>query len=304
MLIATASPHPMTAMTVTPPDHAVAHAHLDVRAAAASAVGPRAEADHPEALARLHLVAAAGRGTRCAGPPPRRSALTATRRRVALRCARSQRSFSSPTPPAGTAATKRPRTYATSTTRPPMGARFTCTSSGDRKIDTRTAGPTNGSSISSHLHHAPVGGRQHRPRHARATSARDRGRTRARTAATGRERRAPTARPPRRASASTSRQPRGQRRRTASPRARPGRALSRRPSSLPRRLDPRHHLPEPGPTSSIGCSASRLRMARKPARLAWFSSTHSRANWPDWISARIFFISAWSRRRSTRGPRV
>src|SRR5439155_1574912 len=41
------------------------------------------------------------------------------------------------------------------------------------------------------------------------------------------------------------------------------------------------------PTSSIWWSASRRRMARKPARLAWFSSTHSRANCPDWISPRI-----------------
>src|SRR5437870_2008453 len=58
------------------------------------------------------------------------------------------------------------------------------------------------------------------------------------------------------------------------------------------------------PPSSIGCSASRRRIARNPARLAWFSSTHSRANWPDWISPRIFFISAFVASLTTRGPRV
>src|SRR6266540_1358688 len=45
------------------------------------------------------------------------------------------------------------------------------------------------------------------------------------------------------------------------------------------------------PTSSIGWSASRFRMARNPARWAWFSRIHSRANWPVWISPRIFRIS-------------
>src|ERR1700736_5996034 len=39
----------------------------------------------------------------------------------------------------------RPGAYSTFFTRPPTGARFTWTSSGDRKIDTRTAGPTHGS---------------------------------------------------------------------------------------------------------------------------------------------------------------
>src|SRR5439155_12510443 len=58
------------------------------------------------------------------------------------------------------------------------------------------------------------------------------------------------------------------------------------------------------PTSSIWCSASRRRMARKPARLAWFSSTHLRANWPDWISPKIFFISALVWSDTMRGPRV
>src|SRR5439155_278310 len=58
------------------------------------------------------------------------------------------------------------------------------------------------------------------------------------------------------------------------------------------------------PTSSILWSASRLRMARNCARLAWFSSTHSRANWPDWISLRIFFISTLVSSLTTRGPRV
>src|SRR5262249_35065117 len=58
------------------------------------------------------------------------------------------------------------------------------------------------------------------------------------------------------------------------------------------------------PTSSIGWSASRRRVARNEARWAWFSSTPSRANWPDWISPRIFFISAFVCSLTTRGPRV
>src|SRR6266851_3397275 len=43
------------------------------------------------------------------------------------------------------AAMNRPGAYSTFFTRPPTGARLTWTSSGDRKIDTRTAGPTHGS---------------------------------------------------------------------------------------------------------------------------------------------------------------
>src|SRR4029453_3736484 len=55
-----------------------------------------------------------------------------------------------PAPASGLyAGTKRPSEYTTPATRPPMGARFTCTSSGERKIATRTAGPTNGSLTSS-----------------------------------------------------------------------------------------------------------------------------------------------------------
>src|SRR4030095_2207023 len=43
------------------------------------------------------------------------------------------------------AATKRPGAYSTFFTRPAIGERLTCTSSGDRKIETRTAWPTQGS---------------------------------------------------------------------------------------------------------------------------------------------------------------
>ena len=76
-------------------------------------------------------------------------------------------------------------------------------------------------------------------------------------------------------------------------------------SSHPRRLDPGHHLAQPG--ADLLDRVVRLALSAwrgSSARFAWFSSTHSRANWPLWISARIFCISArvWS--LMIRGPRV
>src|SRR5215470_6205693 len=58
-----------------------------------------------------------------------------------------QRSFSSDAS-GRYAAMNRPAAYSTFFTNPPTGARFTCTSSGDRKIETRTAWPTHGSTCS------------------------------------------------------------------------------------------------------------------------------------------------------------
>src|SRR5262249_43560961 len=58
------------------------------------------------------------------------------------------------------------------------------------------------------------------------------------------------------------------------------------------------------PTVSIGCLPAASRMARKFFRPVLFSLIHVRANSPDWISERIFFISARVCSFTTRGPRV
>src|SRR5581483_7262396 len=58
------------------------------------------------------------------------------------------------------------------------------------------------------------------------------------------------------------------------------------------------------PTFSIGWLRASSRMARKFLRPVLFSSIHLRANSPDWISERIFFISARVCSVTMRGPRV
>src|SRR5262245_16481494 len=58
------------------------------------------------------------------------------------------------------------------------------------------------------------------------------------------------------------------------------------------------------PTTSMGCSASRLVMALKTGRLALFSMIHSRANSPDWISLSSFFMASRVSWVITRRPRV
>ncbi len=58
------------------------------------------------------------------------------------------------------------------------------------------------------------------------------------------------------------------------------------------------------PTSSIGWAALRVRMALKLVWLTWFSSIHSRAKRPDWMSSRIRFISARVSSVMIRVPRV
>src|SRR5208282_1653590 len=56
------------------------------------------------------------------------------------------------------------------------------------------------------------------------------------------------------------------------------------------------------PMASAGCAASLLRMALNDVWLTLFSSIQSLTNLPDWISARIFFISARVASLITRGP--
>src|SRR4051812_25328479 len=56
------------------------------------------------------------------------------------------------------------------------------------------------------------------------------------------------------------------------------------------------------PTSSIGCAAFLARIALKEVWLTRFSSIQSRVNLPDWMSPRIFFISALVSGVTTRGP--
>src|SRR5262245_56882773 len=56
------------------------------------------------------------------------------------------------------------------------------------------------------------------------------------------------------------------------------------------------------PISSIGCAAIFSRMALNEVWLTRFSSIQSRVNLPDWISARMRFISALVSAFTTRGP--
>src|SRR6185295_3642520 len=58
------------------------------------------------------------------------------------------------------------------------------------------------------------------------------------------------------------------------------------------------------PTVSMGWVCAAARMARNFLRPVLFSSIHCRANSPDWISERIFHISARVCWLTTRGPRV
>src|SRR6266849_4034297 len=56
------------------------------------------------------------------------------------------------------------------------------------------------------------------------------------------------------------------------------------------------------PTSSIGWAAHFARMALNEVWLTRFSSIQSLTNLPDWMSSRIFFISARVSGVTTRGP--
>src|SRR6266481_1320268 len=196
----------------------------------------------------------------------------------------------------------RPGAYSTFFTRPPTGARLTWTSSGDRKIDTRTAGPTHGSIASVTTITRPSAGATTAP--GRAGGVRSGSRKKPRQASAATMKTAAAAHQPVQpmihAAAARGRmnghpsEATGTRNRKPAP----------RPRSLPRRLDPGHHLAQPSPDLLDGVIGVALPHREEARAVAWFSSTHSRANWPDWISERIFFISALARSSMIRGPRV
>src|SRR5215470_8900319 len=163
--------------------------------------------------------------------------LTPTRALSASR-ATVQRSFSSDAS-SRYAATKPPRAYATSRTRPATGERFTCTSRGDRKMDTRTARPTQPSSTSATPITRPSAGASTAPVTAGGV-------------------RSGSRKKPRHASAKSVRgvaahhhpiQPRIHAPATAGAiKRQPSEAMgmrTRRPALDPRRLDPGHHLAQP-----------------------------------------------------------
>src|ERR1051325_9944702 len=136
------------------------------------------------------------------------------------------------------AATNLPRVYAVSTTRPASGARLTCTSSGERKIDTRMAAPTNGSTASSTDVTVPSAG--DRTALPMAGTARSGSRKNPSDASEAAANGSASFRRPIRASATAiapGTMTKGQ----------PSRAIGSFPSitSLARRLDPRHHRAEP-----------------------------------------------------------
>ena len=198
-------------------------------------------------------------GTRSGAPALRRSA--ARRHARPAPCdAHGRSARSAPTPPAGRPRAKLPADVLHARSPgPPMGARFTCTSSGDRKMDTRTAGPTHGSSTASATTITrPSAGASTAPGHRGRRPIRDPGRSpgrRGRARRTGGRRghqpiAARDAREPRRGE--DERPPlRGDR--NAHARLRRGRVPTSRGGLIQDII-----LRSRSPTSSIGCSASRL----------------------------------------------
>src|SRR5581483_5829248 len=141
------------------------------------------------------------------------------------------------------AATNPPAAYSTFFTSPPTGARLTWTSSGDRKIDTRTAGPTQGSAASVTASTRPSAGASTAPGRAGGVRSGSRKKPRQQSAAA----------PNTRAAAHQPIQPMihaaiAGGRMKGQPSAATGtrkRSPVERPPSLPRRLDPGHHLAQP-----------------------------------------------------------
>src|SRR5512143_351690 len=137
----------------------------------------------------------------------------------------------------------RPGAYSTFFTRPPTGARLTWTSSGDRKIDTRVAGPTHGSTTSVTAITRPSAGATIAPGSAGGVRSGSRKKPRQPSPATAKT--AAAAHQPIQAMIHAA-AARG--RMNGHPSGATGtrnRTLAERPPSLPRRLDPGHHLAEP-----------------------------------------------------------
>src|SRR6185503_10559294 len=138
---------------------------------------------------------------------------------------------------------KRPAAYSTFFTSPPTGARLTWTSSGDRKMEIRTAGPTHGSVASVTTITRPSAGATNAPGRAGGVRSGSRKNPRQQSAAA----------PKTRAAAHQPIQPMihaamAGGRMKGQPSAATGtrkRFPVKRPPSLPRRLDPGHHLAQP-----------------------------------------------------------
>src|SRR5258707_1877770 len=139
----------------------------------------------------------------------------------------------------------RPGAYSTFFTRPPTGARLTWTSSGERKIDTRTAGPTHGSIASVTTITRPSAGATTAPGRAGGVRSGSRKKPRQASAATMK-------------TAAAAHQPIQPMIHAAAARGRmnghPSEATGTRnrkpappPRSRPRRLDPGHHLGQASP---------------------------------------------------------
>ena len=129
---------------MTPPSSEHRHDGLAARTRSPTAPAPRVPRGTsrsvrepkrimPEALARRELVARAPPGTRCAARPRRRSGAPLTRRCSPCEVDRAPLVHLRRLGPIG--GDEAPARVPTSTTTPAMGARFTCTSSGDRKMD-------------------------------------------------------------------------------------------------------------------------------------------------------------------------
>src|SRR4029077_19023079 len=137
----------------------------------------------------------------------------------------------------------RPGAYSTFFTRPPTGARLTWTSSGDRKIDTRTAGPTHGWVPAVTTITRPSAGATTAP--GRAGGVRSGSRKKPRQASVATRKTAAAAHQPIQAMIHAA-AARG--RMNGHPSGATGtrnRRSADRPPSLPRRLDPGHHLAQP-----------------------------------------------------------
>src|ERR1700730_3334814 len=136
-----------------------------------------------------------------------------------------------------------PRAYSTFFTRPPTGARLTWTSSGERKIDTRVAGATHGSIASVTTITRPSAGATTAP--GRVGGVRSGSRKKPRQASAATMKTAAAAHQPIRpltpAPAARGRMNGHPSEATGTRKGRP----AERPRSLPRRLDPGHHLAPP-----------------------------------------------------------
>src|SRR5437867_205879 len=201
-----------------------------------------------------------------------------------------------------------PGLYATAFTSPAHGVRLMCTSSGLRKMLTRTARAlrNRGSSAAATANTRPSPGETNRlaPSGTRRDGLRKNHPVKSATAPNNDP---ATVQP--NAHAATAGTPASARKGSPSrtigqPRARSAidqfLVLSTSWSFLSQGIMARNRAP----TSSIGCCSPRLSKALYWGRLAWHSRIHSLANRPLWISSRMRFISCLVSSVMMRGPRV